>query len=440
MKEEGNNTVIADDGSITEDSLNQPWAYYMGYDLPWATSTSQIIILCLEAFVTMIICLVLPKYISTVPASFVAIAFVSIVNIGIREGTDWIAPTVEDYYLGEVRHKDSLHISFLFDIYTHIGTLCLPLLAQPSTSRFWSIFHSPYDLPAITDWTTLRAIFPAGLSLFCINLLETMVTINISDKWSESDSEQDRVFYGQGLANAICGLMGGMSASGLPHTSLNGLGIGGLTSISTLCSGIFMLFAITFAYPAVAMISLGSTMGITLHVMLSMIQYEPLIAVMLKCIPSRLVKPSLLKRRLATPDLFSTVGSSIFALCASTYGIAGYFMGVICYACDPISHAVVILSENEQAYSSIELNLNKPSISMRGLRRRKNHNSSGESKQLTEDGSKESKDGNSLVDDSSRSIHQIDTEMGIQTCDVVREQTKMCDEIICENIDMMCKE
>ena len=114
--EEGNNTVAADDESITEDSLNQPWAYYMGYDQPWTTSTSQIIILCLEALVTMIICLVLSKYISTVPASFVAIAFVSIVNMGIREGTDWVAPTVEDYYLGEV----SLYgyaLSCLIDLY-----------------------------------------------------------------------------------------------------------------------------------------------------------------------------------------------------------------------------------------------------------------------------------------------------------------------------------
>ena len=267
-----------------------------------------------------------------------------------------------------------------------------------------------------------------------------MVTINISDKWSESDSEQDRVFYGQGLANAVCGMMGGMSASGQPHTSLNGLSMGGLTSLSTLFSGIFMLFGITFAYPAVAMISLGTTVGVTLHVMLSMLQYEPLIAVMLKLIPSRFLKPSLLTRRFATPDLFSTIGSSIFALCASTYGLAGYFMGVICYACDPISHAVVILSEYDHAYSSIELNLNKPSISMRVLRRRKNNNSPDEGKDSTEDGSKKSKDGNSLVDDSSRSLFQIDTEMGIQTCDVVREQTKMCDEIICDNIDLMCKE
>jgi len=274
--------------------------------------------------------------------------------------------------------------------------------------------------------------------LFCINLLETLVTINIADKWSESDSEQDRVIYGQGLSNAVSGLMGGMSSAGQPHTSLNGLSMGGLTSMSTLCSGIFMLFGITFAYPAVAMISLGSTMGFTLYVMLSMIQYEPLVAVLLKLVPSRFLKSSLLKRRLATPDLFSTLGSSIFALCASTYGLAGYFMGVICYACDPISHAVVILSENEHAYSSIDLNLNKPSISMRGLSLRKNH-SSGESKQLTKDGSKDK--GNSLVDDSSREgIYQIDTEMGIQTCDVVREQTKMCDEIICENIELMCKE
>ena len=145
MMEEGNNTVAADDGSISEDSLNQPWAYFMCYDQPWTTSTSQIIIISLEALVTMIICLVLPKYISTVPATFVAIVFVSIVNMGLRESTDWIAPTVEDYYLGEVRHKESLHIPFLFDmIYTltSVHFVCLYSLS-PQLQDFGVSFTRP---------------------------------------------------------------------------------------------------------------------------------------------------------------------------------------------------------------------------------------------------------------------------------------------------------
>ena len=139
MKEEGNNTIDYD--SITEDSLNQPWAYFMGYDQPWTTSTSQILILCLEAFVTMIICLILPKYISIIPATFVAIAFVSIVNIGIREGTDWIAPTVEDYYLGEVRCKEIFSLPFRL-LNTHIQFVCI-FSISPQLQDFGLSFTRP---------------------------------------------------------------------------------------------------------------------------------------------------------------------------------------------------------------------------------------------------------------------------------------------------------
>jgi len=138
---EEKNTVAVDDESISEDSLNQPWAYFIGYDQPWTTSTSQIIILCLEALVTMIICLVLPKY-STVPASFVAIAFVSIVNMGIREGTDWVAPTVEDYYFREVRYIGWYRAASFRLLNTHIQIVCLSR-SSPQLQDFGLYFIHP---------------------------------------------------------------------------------------------------------------------------------------------------------------------------------------------------------------------------------------------------------------------------------------------------------
>ncbi|KAL7539063.1 hypothetical protein ACHAXR_009006 [Thalassiosira sp. AJA248-18] len=262
-----------------------------------SVSPSHAIVMSVEALVAIVICFYMPRFIQLVPSSLVAILVLTVSNWAIQKSTDWDAPTV-------------------------------------------GIFHSSYTLPSLFEWKTLMAVAPTGLSLSMISLLETMVAINVSDKYTGTDSEQDRVFYGQGVANLASGLMGGMVGSGSAHSSLHGLRVGGVTSTSVFFAGIYMLMAIVFAYPAVAMIPLGATLGVTLYLFLVMIQWAPMVALVLKCVPSSCLvgKPHLLKMRLATPDLFSTFATSIFALCASTYALAGYVAGVFCYVCDPIGH------------------------------------------------------------------------------------------------------
>jgi len=328
------------DTTITEDNLNMPWAYFLGYDLPWTSSTSQVIIISAEAFCAMAICHFLPRYITAAPSSLIAIVILTCANIGFRDLTDWVAPTVGDYCTEEI-----------------------------PTSRYWQgIFHSSYNLPPLFAWDTLTAVAPAGLSLFCINLLETMMAINVTDKYTVTDSEQDRVFYGQGVSNLACGIMAGMSGTGMAHTSLYGLRMGGVTSISVFFAGIIMLCVLIFAYPAVAMIPLGAVMGVTLYLIWNMIQWSPMVALILKCTPDQclILKPRLLGRRLVTPDLFATFVTSIFALCSSTYGFAGYLIGVLCYACDPIGHAV-ISGEGGNGYNLIEMKLSKPSVPTKSI-------------------------------------------------------------------------
>ena len=155
-------TTTSDESQVSEDRINQPWAYFLGYNIPWTTSTSQIVIVALEAFFTLLICWGLRKYVRFVPSSLIAIVLVTIVNIGIRAARpDWVVPSVGDY--------------------------CLNTTEMP-TSMFWKpIFHSSYSLPPLSEWITLKAVVPAGLSLFCINLLETMVTTNVADNYTADD-------------------------------------------------------------------------------------------------------------------------------------------------------------------------------------------------------------------------------------------------------------
>ena len=135
--------------------------------------------------------------------------------------------------------------------------------------------------------------------------------------------------------------MGGMGGTGMAHTSLHCAKMGGMSSFGVFLSGIYMFSVISFVYPAVAAIPLGATMGVTLYLVWSMIQWSPMLVLLLKFVPNRCMErmPELFRFRiLATPDLFATFVTSIFTLCASTYALAGYLIGVLCYACDPIGH------------------------------------------------------------------------------------------------------
>jgi hypothetical protein len=70
-------------------------------------------------------------------------------------------------------------------------------------------------------------------------------------------------------------------------------------------------------------------MGVAMHLILTMMQTPPALSLMFKCT---------LVKRLVASDIFSTFVTAMFAILASTYGLAGYFIGVVCYACDPIAH------------------------------------------------------------------------------------------------------
>jgi MFS superfamily sulfate permease-like transporter len=55
-----------------------------------------------EAFVAMLMCYFFPKYIAIVPSSLLAILLLTGVNSILPVSSEWVAPTVGDYFVWEV--------------------------------------------------------------------------------------------------------------------------------------------------------------------------------------------------------------------------------------------------------------------------------------------------------------------------------------------------
>mmetsp|Transcript_17915 Transcript_17915/g.37588 ORF Transcript_17915/g.37588 Transcript_17915/m.37588 type:complete len:620 (+) Transcript_17915:411-2270(+) len=312
-----------------EDNLNMPWSYFYGFDLAWTSDLYAILLTCGEALIAMMISFFLPRYITIFPSTLVAIVVVTAAHVGIVSSTVYYSPNIDDYCNSDL----------------------------PTTRFYKGIFLSNvFDLPSVFTWKTISAVVPAGVSLFCVSLVESMVALNVVDKCTSSDSEQDRIFFGQGFANCVVGFFGGMGGSALALPSLHGLKAGGVSSVSTFCAGVYMFMVVAFAYPVVAMVPLGAPLGVTLYLICHCIQWNPLLAFILKFFPESCLSSRPDHLRLAAPDLFATFLSSWFVLCSSIYGLAGYLIGMLCYACDPIGHAIVF-GANENDNTLIDLNI-----------------------------------------------------------------------------------
>lgn len=139
---------------VDEDNLNMPWAYFYGYDLPWLTSLSEIIVLCCEALVALMICFLMPRFITVFPSTLVALVVVTAVHVGITMSTNYTSPDIDDYCTTEVCGRRIYKLSYLLVLQQQqnltFASVCLcifvPSFRQTDTTKE---FSSPANLSSL---------------------------------------------------------------------------------------------------------------------------------------------------------------------------------------------------------------------------------------------------------------------------------------------------
>ncbi|MFG1910669.1 SulP family inorganic anion transporter [Kribbella sp. NPDC048928] len=92
---------------------------------------------------------------------------------------------------------------------------------------------------------TLRIIAPYALAMALVGLLESLMTARLVDDVTDTPSNKTREAWGQGTANVITGLFGGMGGCAMiGQTMINVRGSGGRTRISTFLAGTFLLILV----------------------------------------------------------------------------------------------------------------------------------------------------------------------------------------------------
>lgn len=100
-----------------------------------------------------------------------------------------------------------------------------------------------FSIPNIPlNLESLQIILPYAVALSMVGLLASFLTANVVDDLTDTPSDKNREARGQGIANIVTGFFGGMAGCAMIGQSVINIQSGGRKRLSTLSSGILLLF------------------------------------------------------------------------------------------------------------------------------------------------------------------------------------------------------
>lgn len=149
----------------------------------------------------------------------------------------------------------------------------------PDTLPFFALPDVPFT------FETLGIIFPFALTLTFVGLLESLLTAQLLDDLTDTDSDKNLESRGQGIANIATGFLGGMAGCAMIGQSMINHKSGGRTRLSTLASGVFLLILILALGDLVARIPMAALVAVMIMVAIGTFNWKSIAPATLKKMP-----------------------------------------------------------------------------------------------------------------------------------------------------------
>ncbi|MFC3784343.1 SulP family sulfate permease [Sphingopyxis italica] len=120
------------------------------------------------------------------------------------------------------------------------------------------------NVPLTLD--TLRIILPYSLTMAAVGLLESLLTAQIVDDMTHSDSDKRRECAGQGTANIAAAFVGGMGGCAMIGQSVINVTSGGRTRLSTFTAGATLLILLALLGPYVGRMPMPALVAVMIMV------------------------------------------------------------------------------------------------------------------------------------------------------------------------------
>jgi len=134
-----------------------------------------------------------------------------------------------------------------------------------------------FHIPAVPfNWETLRIILPYSFILAAVGLIESLLTLSLIDEITSTRGRGNRECMGQGLANTVTGLFGGMGGCAMIGQSMINVNSGGRQRLSGIAAALFLLVFILVGSPLIERIPIAALVGVMFIVVLATFEWSSL--------------------------------------------------------------------------------------------------------------------------------------------------------------------
>lgn len=123
---------------------------------------------------------------------------------------------------------------------------------------------------------TLKIILPYSISLSIVGLVESLLTAQLLDDLTHTKSNKNRECMGQGVANVVSGLFGGMAGCAMIGQSIINFKSGGRGRLSTFVAGLFLMILIILLNKFVVIIPIAALISVMIVVSISTFDWKSL--------------------------------------------------------------------------------------------------------------------------------------------------------------------
>jgi SulP family sulfate permease len=123
---------------------------------------------------------------------------------------------------------------------------------------------------------TLQIILPYSFALALVGLLESLLTAQIVDDMTDTESDKNKEARGQGMANIVAGFFGGMAGCAMIGQSVINVKSGGRGRLSTLVAGVFLMILILLLNNILVQIPMAALVGVMIMVSIGTFDWSSL--------------------------------------------------------------------------------------------------------------------------------------------------------------------
>jgi len=134
-----------------------------------------------------------------------------------------------------------------------------------------------FHIPAVPfNLQTLSIILPYSIILAAIGLIESLLTLSLIDEVTNTRGRGNRECVGQGIANTVTGMFGGMGGCAMIGQSMINVNSGGHKRLSGIAAALFLLCFILFASDLIELIPMAALIGVMFMVVLGTFEWSSL--------------------------------------------------------------------------------------------------------------------------------------------------------------------